>query len=53
MLAIGGLLGSAKVSVRGQGESQGQFGGFVSGPEIYVSRKPEIRFAETWFEIAP
>jgi hypothetical protein len=31
-------------------ESQGRFRGFVSGPEICVSRKPETRFAERRFE---
>ena len=52
MPAIGGLLGPGESLCKGQGESQGRFGGLVSGPEICVSRKLEIRFAETWFEIA-
>ncbi len=37
-------------------ESQGRFRGFVSGPEICVSRKPETWFAEThgaWFGDEP
>jgi hypothetical protein len=51
MPAIGGLLCSAKISVRAGGESQGRFGGLSLALKICVSRKPETWFAETRFEI--